>query len=108
MRSKGLLQDFANDQLDKPQQRARTYSDASQRAEDEDYELIRGLLSCLSVCLSVCLPACLCICLTTFMCPRKVYVIVQERYCNMLPSQLSLLPFTVSIVSKPKPATELY
>lgn len=43
MRSKGLLQDFATDQLDKVQQRARTYSDASQMEEDEDYQIIRGL-----------------------------------------------------------------
>lgn len=43
MRSKGLLQDFATDQLDKPQQRARTYSVTSQMEEDEDYQIIRGL-----------------------------------------------------------------
>ena len=42
VRSKGLLQDFANDQLDRPTQRPRTYSEASQLEEDEDYQRIRG------------------------------------------------------------------
>ena len=93
MRSKGLLQDFANDQLDKPQQRARTYSDASQRAEDEDYELIRGLLSCLSVCLSVCLPACLPVYLFDY-----IYV-SQEGLCHCAGEILQHATFTTLLVA---------